>query len=362
MNDLYKKMKLLRLQTVLLAFCIRRTLKVPKELFKAKLEQLMFAKSDDELEDDVIVFSEGEDSDMEPEIIEKLSDVIEADNENVQQITNQANVREEPVNESYLAKDGMHWKPWIMVYNNDNDLSGIYVSPPDPNVLNDKDSADKNNGGFVDNLSRRQLLAEAELGYFDGAPEDNSVFKEMKDEQTPRDSSEEDPFASCDLDLDPVCTPGSSNESSSDRSQSTIVSSTQNISEPGPSSGQIININIETISSSTSRKRKGFHQLGNAISKGASDFLKRNIFLKKVILLEKNLLILSVIVNVTIGVQKKLARQRSKNYLMIFTPFKIKQEGGALSAVDLRKKYLIGDINQIMKMPPLDANTLWCTI
>ncbi|CAG9840870.1 unnamed protein product [Diabrotica balteata] len=51
-----------------------------------------------------------------------------------------------------------------------------------------------------------------------------------------------------------------------------------------------------------------------------------------------------LIVNVTIGVQKKLARKRGKNYLMIFTPFKMIEEDGVLSVVELRKKYLITDI------------------
>ncbi|CAH1226356.1 unnamed protein product [Diabrotica balteata] len=95
------------------------------------------------------------------------------------------------------------------------------------------------------------------------------------------DSSEEDPFASSDLDLDPIYTPGSSTESTSDSSQSTVVSSTQNISEPGPSSGQIINNNTETVSTSTSRKRKRLPSTWKRNQQRSLNFLERNIFLKK---------------------------------------------------------------------------------
>jgi len=39
----------------------------------------------------------------------------------------------------------------------------IYIAPPDPGVLTDEDSDDEDNAGCIDNLSRNQLLAEAEL-------------------------------------------------------------------------------------------------------------------------------------------------------------------------------------------------------
>lgn len=45
----------------------------------------------------------------------------------------------------------------------DNEQIDLFICPPDPNVLTDEDSADEDEGGLVDNLSRRQLLAAAEL-------------------------------------------------------------------------------------------------------------------------------------------------------------------------------------------------------
>ncbi|CAG9837043.1 unnamed protein product [Diabrotica balteata] len=80
------------------------------------------------------------------------------------------------------TKSGIYERPVIklaealnMVYNDNIDLTGIYKGPTDPNVMTDEGSADEDNSGFVDNLSRKQLLAEAELSYFDGAPEENSM-------------------------------------------------------------------------------------------------------------------------------------------------------------------------------------------
>nr|CAI5831567.1 unnamed protein product [Callosobruchus analis]CAI5839624.1 unnamed protein product [Callosobruchus analis] len=60
-----------------------------------------------------------------------------------------------------------------MVFNDDEDeeASDIYISPPEPNVLTDEDSADEDDGGLIDNLSRRQLLADAEIRvHGDGGP------------------------------------------------------------------------------------------------------------------------------------------------------------------------------------------------
>ncbi|KAF5291658.1 hypothetical protein FQA39_LY14295 [Lamprigera yunnana] len=45
---------------------------------------------------------------------------------------------------------------------NDLDVQEIYIEPPDANILTDKDSADEDDGGLVNNLSRRHLLAGAE--------------------------------------------------------------------------------------------------------------------------------------------------------------------------------------------------------
>ncbi|CAG9839072.1 unnamed protein product [Diabrotica balteata] len=46
-----------------------------------------------------------------------------------------------------------------MVENNHKDLSKIFIATPDPNVLTDDDSGDKE-GGLVDNLIGRQLREE----------------------------------------------------------------------------------------------------------------------------------------------------------------------------------------------------------
>uniref|UniRef100_A0A6P7H5R1 Uncharacterized protein LOC114347369 n=1 Tax=Diabrotica virgifera virgifera TaxID=50390 RepID=A0A6P7H5R1_DIAVI len=50
-----------------------------------------------------------------------------------------------------------------MAYADDLDVEGIYIEPPDTNELIDKDSADEDNGGMVDNLPASQLRAPAEL-------------------------------------------------------------------------------------------------------------------------------------------------------------------------------------------------------
>ncbi|XP_046404683.1 piggyBac transposable element-derived protein 3-like [Ischnura elegans] len=44
-----------------------------------------------------------------------------------------------------------------------DDVLGIYIEPPESNVLSDKDSAEEDGGGFIDNLSGRQLRAGAEI-------------------------------------------------------------------------------------------------------------------------------------------------------------------------------------------------------
>lgn len=41
----------------------------------------------------------------------------------------------------------------------------IYVAPPEPSVLTDEDSGDEDAGGRIENLSSRQLLADAEVRY-----------------------------------------------------------------------------------------------------------------------------------------------------------------------------------------------------
>lgn len=52
-----------------------------------------------------------------------------------------------------------------MLYDSDDEtpLTEIVITPPVPNVLTDEDSADEDGGGLVDNLSRHQLNAQAEV-------------------------------------------------------------------------------------------------------------------------------------------------------------------------------------------------------
>ncbi|KAG8326422.1 hypothetical protein J6590_042241 [Homalodisca vitripennis] len=45
----------------------------------------------------------------------------------------------------------------------DLDVTDIYMEPPEPNVLSDEDSADEDGGGTIDNLTKRQLDANAEI-------------------------------------------------------------------------------------------------------------------------------------------------------------------------------------------------------
>ncbi|KAK9679077.1 hypothetical protein QE152_g40308 [Popillia japonica] len=61
----------------------------------------------------------------------------------------------------------------------DNEVSAIYIEPPESNILTDEDSGDEDDGGLVDNLSRKQLCANAEIVFpnqtrIGGLVEDNT--------------------------------------------------------------------------------------------------------------------------------------------------------------------------------------------
>lgn len=43
------------------------------------------------------------------------------------------------------------------------EVAGIYIGPPEPNILKDEDSADEDEGGLIDNLTARQLTSDAEI-------------------------------------------------------------------------------------------------------------------------------------------------------------------------------------------------------
>ena len=45
------------------------------------------------------------------------------------------------------------------------DVDVIFISPPDVNIGSDEDSANEDEGGLVDNLTGRQLLANAEISF-----------------------------------------------------------------------------------------------------------------------------------------------------------------------------------------------------
>ena len=45
------------------------------------------------------------------------------------------------------------------------DVDGIFISSPDVNMDSDEDSANEDEGGLVDNLTGRQLLANAEISF-----------------------------------------------------------------------------------------------------------------------------------------------------------------------------------------------------
>ncbi|KAG5881095.1 hypothetical protein JTB14_011432 [Gonioctena quinquepunctata] len=51
----------------------------------------------------------------------------------------------------------------IMAYS--EDIDAINVEPPEATVLTDEDSGDEDSGGTIDNLSRRQLRAQAEVRF-----------------------------------------------------------------------------------------------------------------------------------------------------------------------------------------------------
>jgi hypothetical protein len=55
-----------------------------------------------------------------------------------------------------------------MISNEDNDITGIYIEPPEPAVQSDEDSADEDTGGLIDNLTGRQLRSSAEVIFSDG--------------------------------------------------------------------------------------------------------------------------------------------------------------------------------------------------
>lgn len=85
-----------------------------KGLDSAELERLLYADSDDEMEECDITLSEDEESDREPEINDEVSDLIQWESE-VRQETSVEQEENESVPEvgtetlSYKSKDGRQW-------------------------------------------------------------------------------------------------------------------------------------------------------------------------------------------------------------------------------------------------------------
>ncbi|XP_039297867.1 piggyBac transposable element-derived protein 3-like [Nilaparvata lugens] len=44
-----------------------------------------------------------------------------------------------------------------------DDVQGIFIEPPAPNIDTDEDSGDEDGGGYVDNLTGRQLTSQVEV-------------------------------------------------------------------------------------------------------------------------------------------------------------------------------------------------------
>lgn len=63
-----------------------------------------------------------------------------------------------------VFRDGLTLEEALqMAYSDDLDVRNIYIEPPDVNELTDEDSGEEDEGGLVDNLSRNQLKATAQL-------------------------------------------------------------------------------------------------------------------------------------------------------------------------------------------------------
>lgn len=88
--------------------------KMSKGINDAELERLLYAKSDDEMEEFDLILSEDEESDREPEINEEVSDLIQCESE-VRQETSVGQDRTESVpkegvgNPFYKSQDGTQW-------------------------------------------------------------------------------------------------------------------------------------------------------------------------------------------------------------------------------------------------------------
>lgn len=67
----------------------------------------------------------------------------------------------------------------IVEDDNSVDVRAVFIEPPDVNINSDEDSAEEDEGGLVDNLSKRQLKSKAEIVFSDKTRIDD--FEKYKD-------------------------------------------------------------------------------------------------------------------------------------------------------------------------------------
>lgn len=73
---------------------------------------------------------------------------------------------------TYFSNTTLHEVLGILEEDNEIEATEIFIEPPEPNVNSDQDSGEEDEGGFVNNLSGRQLNAKCEIR-FTQATDDN---------------------------------------------------------------------------------------------------------------------------------------------------------------------------------------------
>ena len=77
----------------------------------------------------------------------------------------------------------------VFVNDNENNVTDIFIEPPDANVLSDEDSDDEDDGGLIDNLNGRQLRAPAEVVLANGERIGNAGNVDVDDLSSDEDLS-----------------------------------------------------------------------------------------------------------------------------------------------------------------------------
>jgi len=87
----------------------------------------------------------------------------------------------------------------------DDDPSKIYIGPPDANEQSDADSGDKDGGGFVNNLSGKQLMANAKIVFNQtNLKETENLAPPESTEETKKNSSHQSAVPSIDATINPT--------------------------------------------------------------------------------------------------------------------------------------------------------------